>query len=293
MEIQFPDPAPEFMNMLNKKGYNAYYMALYSTKNILARLMQDILNIYLHEDCAADLVNFDQRLHVLRPKTQYHFINGKPTLVADDGPRPLEGTYLRIMCPIRGTVEHIEENGAGNIPADVERFAAMMSLVHGDFVAAERHYSVLCTRKSTSAFSEPVSIRQTAENENLSIALANLFDEIYDCKFKFNHSIAYLLVKSHQETFDTTKFLFLWTAIEVLLGKGADRRRFAVDEMKSEKLNDTINYLRKIRDKIVHEGVFIFLDQKTLLKARCVIILSLSENHNLKQRVIEYIELLD
>ena len=52
------------------------------------------------------------------------------------------------------------------------------------------------------------------------------------------------------------RLLFLWIAIETKIGKGGDnRRRFFLEELKSEKANSEAMRLRNLRSDIAHEGV--------------------------------------
>jgi hypothetical protein len=275
------------------KGYNACQLALYSTKaaDVLTRVVLEAARVCLHPDGMVDMVVFGERIHVMRPRIQAHFIDGAFTFVADECPRPVLGSYLQIVCPISGNSEEAEASGEFNASAAVENCATLISMMHGEFVALERHYNarIALIGNETSVQTEGRFIRQTMEHEPLNQKMARIFDEQGDSGLLQNSTAMSLLHRAHHEDDDTNKFLFMWLALEVILGSGNDRRRFALDTMQSEPLSVVINELRMTRDALVHDGAFVRLTQQVFLRVKCIILMGMAANETTRRRLLDFL----
>lgn len=223
-----------------------------------------------------------------RPEIRQHFLAGSPSLKVAGGGQSMHGSYLFISVPLPN---HDASAGA-RAAEEVESCAAFASLLHGEFVATERHFAATYDLQTgTCSQSSPgIYIRQTAEQEVLNQGLAVILDRSDDSQLEYNATALSLLRRSHHERDATLKFLFLWLALESVLGNGRQRRHFALEVMESESLNEIINRLRARRDALLHDGLLIGLDQKDYLRIKCVLIIGLSQSHELRKSLLAYLE---
>lgn len=293
-EFQLPGISKKMIDIMTREGYDACQVSLYSTKSIdvLKRVTSIATDAYLHPDGMIDMVLFKEPVHVLRPTLQNHFINDVHTVWADERPKRVEGNYLQIMYPY---CEAIGEDPAETERAAqlaVENCATLISLMHGEFVALELHYSakVIPATNEFSVQTEGQHVRQTMDDEPLNQAMAKIFDEPDVGCIRKNDAAMSLLRHAHRESNDTTKFLFMWLAIEVIIGNGNERRNFAINTMQSPYLNDQIKFLGSIRNSIVHDGLFVDFSQRNFLKVKCIVLMGLSTEPVTRQRLLLYME---
>ena len=292
-QFQIPSLSPNIINHLKQNGYDVCYVAYYSTKSaeVLRGVVEEAKKAHLGADGLVNLVNYPERIEVQRPVIQGHFVDGKYSVLVDDAPRPMWGTYLQIMCPIRNWEPATTTEDQKNALLAVENCASWISLLHGEFVALEMHYGavVVLSKNQSITSAAPRYIRQTLAEEHLNQAMARIVDEERACHFIQNNTAASLLRRAHKERDSTLKFLFMWLALETILGNGAARKRFALEVMKSETLNDVINELRVMREALVHDGKDVELTHRTYLKIKAVCLMGFTNNQSLRLRLLDYV----
>lgn len=292
-QFQIPNLSPTMIGHLAQNGYDVCYVAYYSTKpvEVLVNVIEEAKKAHLGPDGLVDLVNFPECIGVQRPVIQVHFLDGEYRFLVDDAPRPMQGTYLRIMCPVRHWQPVTTTDDEKNARLSVENCASLISLLHGEFVTLEMHYSAIFALSSnqTISSSDERAVRQTFADEHLNQGMARIIDEEGDCNFVRNDTAASLLRRAHQEKDSSVKFLFMWLALESILGAGGERKRFALEVMKSEPLNEVLNELRKLRNALVHDGQFVELTHQIYLKLKAVCLMGLTNNSSLQQRLLDYV----
>lgn len=291
-KVQLPALSPEIVEKLKRGGYNVCYVAYYSSKSegVLKGVVHEATRYHLHPDGLVDIINMPE-IRVPRSIIQAHFVDDAYQFMADRNSKPLRGSYLRIMCPISNwdKSKHTEEALAAK--QSVETSAAVISLLHGEFVALELHYSAVIILSTNGHIVESGStyVRQTHADEHLNQAMARVIDEERGSDFEDNKTAMSLIRRAHQEKDNSIKFLFLWFALESILGPGHKRKRFALDVMKSEALNDVMNELRSMRNGLVHDGTFVELTHQIYLKIKAVCIMGLTNNQKLRDRLLNFI----
>lgn len=293
-DFQLPGIPAEMTDVMTREGYDACQFALYSTKStdVLKRVVSVATDAYLYPHGMINMVLFKDRIHVLRPTIQAHFINDAYTFLADEQPKPVEGNYLQIMYPYYDTASNNPRTTERDAQLAVENCATLISLMHGEFVALERHYATKFT-PATNQFSvqtEGQFVRQTMDDEPLNQAMAKVFEEPDVGALQKNNTAMSLLRRAHHEPSDTNKFLFMWLALEVIIGNGKKRRYFSIVTMKSSYLNEQINQLRVIRDALVHDGLFVNLSHHEFLKIKCIVLMALSDEPVTRQRLLDYMK---
>jgi hypothetical protein len=283
-----PELSAAHISRYTELGVQQCFCAYYACKAtaVLARLIDEASRQVLPENSAVDLVLYDDAFEALNPHIYQHFVKDNLTLGVGMKHVPIQGSYLRIVVPV---AEGPTEDDAA---ASVERFAALLSLLHGESVATERHFAATCdvSTGQLTMTTEPIKPRQTAETEWLNHGLATIMDETDSRDLVHNSTALELLRRSHHERDATLKFLFVWLAVEATLGNGTDRRKFALEVMKSESLNEIINDLRDKRNMLLHDGVLVDFDQKEYLRIKCVLVMGMSRNHGLRERLLQYLK---
>lgn len=291
-QVQLPHLSPEMIQKLAQGGYNACFVAYYSSKpeGVLAGVIDEAIRGHLHPDGLVDIVIFPE-IKVLRPIIQAHFVDGSYQFTVDNKPKPLWGSYLRIMHPISNwdKSKTTEEEAAAK--RSVATSAALISLLHGEFVALELHYSAVIALSANEQIAETDStyVRQTLADEHLNQAMAAIIDEERASDFAHNETAMSLIRRAHREKDNSVKFLFMWLALESILGSGRERKRFALEVMKSEALSDVMNELRSMRDGLVHDGTFVELTHRVYLKIKAVCVMGLTNNQKLRDRLLDFI----
>jgi len=119
--------------------------------------------------------------------------------------------------------------------------------------------------------------------------MARIVDEERNCDFTKNDKAMSLLGRAHKEKDSSVKFLFMWLALESILGSGRERERFALEVMESKTLNEVLNELRAIRGALIHDGQYVELTQEIYLKIKAVCLMGLTNNSSLRRRLLDYI----
>lgn len=288
--VQWPNLADQVVQHFNTIGVSKCYCAYYVTKpsDVLVRVIDKAVVHIIGANAARGITNFGERISVMYPEVQCGFVNGNYTFSQRSETRPMEGSYLFLAVPI-----HTDANAEiSKASESVETCAAFISLLHGEFVATERHFAALydLTTNSVSATSNDIYVRQTIEQESLNQGMASILDAVETCKFAERPTCLALIRRAHHEPDSSIKFLFMWLALEAAIGAGVERKRFALDTMASQLLNDTINSLRDKRSALVHDGDLIGLTHKEYLQIKCIIIMGLSQSQDLRIRLLAYLE---
>lgn len=288
--MQRPNLADDVIRHFTETGVNKCYCAYYATKpdGVLVRVVDKAVVHILGNTAARGLTTFHERIDVLFPEVQCGFVNGEYTLSERSQTRPMEGSYLFIATPLHNdTYDDISKASES-----VETCAAFISLLHGEFVATERHFAALydLTANSVSATSGAIYVRQVADQENLNQGMASILDAVETCDFAEKPTCLALIRRAHHETDSSIKFLFMWLALEAAIGDGKERKRFALETMASDTLNTTINMLRDKRSALVHDGELVGLSHKEYLQIKCIIIMGLSKSQDLRARLLAFIE---
>lgn len=287
--FQLPTLPPSVLHHFVQRGHSQCYAAFYSAKSneILTGVLVKALTYSLPSNSCADMLHFREKANVLSPEVQQHFIDGAPTLISREALRPMHGTYLVFATPV--TSDDPESESRAFLA--IENCAAIAALFHGEFVATERHFAAVYKIDigETIVTSPGLYIRQTLADESFNQQIAKLIDETSDIDLVDNAVATSLLRKAHHERDPSIKFLFLWLALEATLGDGTARRRFCSETMHSEYLNDLINELRTKRDAMVHDGRLPELDLREFISLKCIIIMGLSNNQPLRDRLLSYL----
>jgi len=288
----YPSLPAEAAAHLMQSGYRRCFYALYSTKqnDVLAGVVKEAKANILPQDSLIMLVSHPERHEALSPEVQTHFIDGQQTLVARECTRPIVGSYLAFITPLSGQTGN-EDAIVADISRRTEECAALLSLMHGEFVALERHFVAILdlAANSASLTTPPLFIRQTSATEHLDQGLARIVDEERNCALTDHPKAMALISRAHHEEDGAIKFLIMWMAVEAVLGNGHKRKHFALSVMQSEPLNEMINHLREKREAAVHDGELTELDQKDYLRVKCLVLMALSQNPQLRVRILDYL----
>lgn len=290
VDIRFPVTPSKILNYFTSLDYKKYFYAYYSTKpnNVLSRVIEEAVRCTLPPHSVFALSNFVEENNVLSPEMQTHFVDGQCVMKASRESRPMLGSYLLFAVPLP---DHENENSS-DIPQKIEFCAAISSLFHGEFVANELHFSGFCDLilNNTTVFSPSLYVRQSFEQESLNQEIANILVQVRQREFLISTTVLSLIHRSHHERDSSIKFLFMWLALEAVLGKGHSRRHFAIDIMKSEKLNCIMNELRRKRDALLHDGQMLTLDHLEYLRIKVIVIMGLTQSRELRRRLLSHLE---
>ena len=290
LTVQWPNLADDVIRHFTDMGVNKCYCAYYATKpdGVLVRVVDKAVVHILGNAAVRGLTTFHERIDVLFPEVQCGFVNGDYTFLERSPTRPMEGSYLFIATPIYSD----NSDEISKASESVETCAAFISLLHGEFVATERHFAALydLTANSVSATSSAIYFRQTADQESLNRSMASILDVVETCDFAEKSTCLALIRRAHHETDSSIKFLFMWLALEAAIGDGKERKRFALETMASDTLNTTMNMLRDKRSALVHDGELVSLSHKEYLQIKCIIIMGLSQSQDLRTRLLSFIE---
>lgn len=288
MQMTYPNLPDSVAEKFTELGAVNCYCAYYVTKphGVLARVLDAAIAYTLGNDASRGLVNVNDKIEVLSSQIQCGFIDGNYTLSEGSLAMAMEGSYLFIATPIYD--ESVE--AVSKASESVETCAAFISLLHGEFVATERHFAGLYSLiEDKVTVSQTVFVRQTDQDEFLNQRMAIILDEANDCSFLNKPTCLSLVRRAHHEQDSSVKFMFMWLALESAIGNGKDRKNFAVSTMKSDVLNDAINNLRYKRSEMLHDGNLVGLSHKEYLLIKCIIIMALSQNNDLRTRLLSFL----
>ncbi|WP_456750603.1 hypothetical protein [Bradyrhizobium sp. USDA 4461] len=215
-----------------------------------------------------DLKDFLEQ-SVPRVSVQRHFGNAGETLRAVDGAGFMVGSYLRVVVPVNES-EGREEEKLARAEMQLKTFVAVLTLVYGTSIAAQRHalFLVNLVEPSCIVDSDDVWGSGYVERERLvHAAIVSAIEHVSGTGLDTSEKVLSLLSRAHHESDPTHRFLAYWLAVEVAIGDGRARRKFATVDLKSPSLDDKLNRLRDLRGRYVHEGKIIsptFLDDMFL-----------------------------
>lgn len=289
-KVRNPAIPADVLDHFRDRGWSRIYCAYYSCKydGVLQKVVAAAIQYTLHPDSVFRKIEYTEVGLALNPEIQQHFVDKEFCYRTALINRPVVGHYLMLATPIV-----IEDQGdAGSVSGNVETCAAMVSLMHGEFVATERHFSceVDLEDGQKDIFAPWIYVRQTLDGENLNQGIASILDQEADVQFQRNPTGISLIRRSHHERDPTLKFLFMWLAVECIIGDGKDRRNFAIQEMKSEILNQVMVNLREKRSSLLHDGLMIELTHKDYLRIKCIVFMALTSNIRLRAGLLKYLE---
>lgn len=290
MKSKLPGIPDHIRSSFKTKGYSKCFCAFYVTKpnGILLNLVSNVVASVLGDYAMFGAVNFKVKNNVMFPEMQFTFIDGNLSLLNRGTIRPMKGSYLVLAKPI----DRDERDIVSTISAEIETCAAMISLMHGELVALERHFSASYDLNVTRvvATGGPIYIRQTIEQDDISQGMAKILNMVESVEFIDKPNVLALIRRAHHEPDSSIKFMFMWLALEAAIGDGKARRSFALEKMGSEKLNKVMNTLREKRSALVHDGILVGLDYKEYLQVKCIIIMAMVERADIKKSLLRYLE---
>lgn len=293
-EIKWPSLSSAELQYLQSSGLKTCSVVFYTCKpnDVLSGLADKMMKMFLPAHSIYGLKQFDNTVQVAQPKIQLHYEGEDIRLRIDESKRPMVGSYLMVASAyIEDSSSEASQGSRAEIESALHRGVAFLSLMHGEFVATERHFhgAINLVDGSASWASPSIYIRQAKGTEHLDQGIAIIIDEERQATFQKN-DVAYALIeKAHHEDEGSIKFILLWMALEASMGNGHERREFALKRMKSDSLNDTINEIRKKRERMMHDGK---LEEFTLveyLTTKILIIMSLTHNKALQERLMKYL----
>lgn len=274
------------VHKFTQQGVQRCFGAFYSTRpDVRVRLANEALKHILPLNSVIEKLDFTEVPEVRSPEIRQHYIEGGDNIKIAESVISMQGSYLLFAVPLPDNYGPVDTE----IAEAVEACAAFLSLMHGESVATERHFSATYDFQSgaVSQLAQAYFVRQIADND--APGLTAILDQIEKRDFVYNSTAITLLRRSHHERDSTLKFLFMWLAVEAVLGKGGARRSFALDLMKSEPLDEVINKLRRKRDALLHDGLLIGLDQVEYVQIKCVLMMGLSQSDELRRRLLDYV----
>ncbi len=289
MSATYPNLTDEVLEHFLAQGFKKYCCSFYSTKedDLLIRVIDKAIIHVIGTNSARGLVNYDNRIDVLAPEIQGNFVKGDYVLSKRSSTRPMEGAYFYIAKPIRSDSEH----EASQAFEDVATCAAFISLFHGETVAAEPHFSGIYDIQNNSVAVKPVAfyVRNSKDTERLDQKMAVIIDEDTEWEFEAKPTCLSLIRRAHHENDASIKFLFMWLALEAAIGGGIERKKFALQTMKSDHLNEIINGLRDKRSSLVHDGKLVGFTHFENLQLKCIITMGLARSEPLRARLLAFL----
>ena len=164
--------------------------------------------------------------------------------------RTMRGTYLRIVSA------YSDQNHASFISDYMVHAVNLIRLKYGFGAALERADSITHDFKmnTISKTTTPILIHSTGDGRTDDSFYQNSklsgFLESGDTILKEETSI--LLYQAFEVQNFYHRFLLLWMALECQIGLGKARKRFCINELKSDKINRIMLELHKIRSASIH-----------------------------------------
>ena len=288
-KIRYPTIPKHIADYYTGLGYEGCTAAFYcsNSENVLVGVVRKAVLSTLNPHSQPILVQYPDG-NVPSLTVGRFFIDGIYSAKIIRAPHSFVGTYLLLTEPVTDMSPQASLHSAQN----VRSCASIISLLHGEFVALECHYEAVYNFKPRKIMtpSPPLHIIQAPSHNKIDERVAKLIDGFIDFSLNLNQTITFFVMRAHQERDLSVKYLLLWIALEATLGSGKQRRRFALDVMKSSTLNDILKHLHEKRSDLLHDGSEVPLDHKNYLLIKCVIIIGLLQNNEHRMEMMAFVE---
>ncbi|MFK7878399.1 hypothetical protein [Roseobacter sp.] len=186
----------------------------------------------------------------------YHKVKSY-THLAQDAIVPLVGNYLVVYIPVDGTEGNalLKQRGSTEIDRISSEIRAHLNLLLGAGSILGVHAVFRRDVKSTWISLESDQTRDSEvlahENSIYNFLLDGLPERnlLYQ---RFPVEVLDLVAQAETSTVPEVRFSILWLALERALGNGADRRKFCIEQLKSETINKFCFDVFRVRSDWFH-----------------------------------------
>lgn len=190
-------------------------------------------------------VSYAQETPTVQAILKKHYIDGDLKLVAELRATQLLGDYLLMVHPMH-------DARVGNRIVFLDILAGFIRIAFGALAIEDLHFEALYDLAANTSTSWTDTVANPSEIrfwEDAKKGFSGSKDVL-----RLKGRTAELAASAQTMTDPTVRFILYWLAIESEIGNGDARRRFANETLRSPRINDEINRLRKIRNDCLKEA---------------------------------------